>query len=272
MPNILKSVGLGGQNNKADVIIIQRLLNNFVTALDMTALNPDGGCGQMTIMAIRKFQTARFGSNGADGRVDPVGKTMAALNATAPTVADPKLLSGAAWWHNNQAHYANSSSLSDLVPEFREKVTRFINAMRAASAHVTIDSTRRNKIRAYLMHYSWRISDGTIAASAVPPEPGCPIRWDHGNPATSKAAAKEMRDLFNIAYQPSLRSRHIEGKAIDMTITWGAAISVRDAKGTAISVGAPYSGDYNAVLHRIGASYGVMKLVSDRPHWSTDGS
>jgi hypothetical protein len=272
VPNIIKSVGMGGQNNKADVIIVQRLLNNFVTALNLVALTADGGCGEKTITAIRKFQMTHFGGNVADGRVDPVGKTMAALNAIMPvSVSDPAGLSGATWWHANQAHYLNSNSVDDLVPEFREKVNRFIAAMRAASASVIIESTRRNKIRAYLMHFSWGISEGTIAAADVPPEPGCPIRWNHGKAAASKTAAREMRELFNVAYQPSLRSRHIEGKAIDMTIHWDGTIALRDATGTLVSIGSPHSGDYNATLHRIGASYGVFKLVSDRPHWSTDG-
>jgi hypothetical protein len=272
MLKILKSVGMGGQNNKADVIITQRLLNNFVTALDLVAIVVDGGCGEKTITAIRKFQTVRFGSASADGRVDPGGRTLSALNATTPAPAnDPSSLSGAAWWHANQARYINSSSLDDLIPDFRENVTRFISAMRSGAAIVSVASTRRNKVRAYLMHYSWRISEETITAADVPLEPGCPIQWNHGNAAASKAGAQEMRDLFNMAFQPSLRSRHIEGKAIDMTIIWDGTISVRDSNGALITVSAPNSGDHNATLHRIGASYGVIKLISDRPHWSTDG-
>jgi peptidoglycan hydrolase-like protein with peptidoglycan-binding domain len=270
VPNILKSVGIGGQNNKADVIIIQRLLNNYVTALNLSTLVTDGGCGDRTVTAIRQFQSVHFGSVSADGRVDPGGRTLYALNAT-PTMSDAVGLSGAAWWHTNQGRYLNSNALDDLVPDFRDKVKRFIKAMRAGSAQVIVDSTRRNKIRAYLMHFSWRICEDTIAAADVPPEPGCPIRWNHDNAAASKAAAREMRDLFNVAYQPSLRSRHIEGKAIDMTIAWDGIITVRDASGAPVRLGAPNSGDYNATLHRIGASYGVIKLVSDRPHWSTDG-
>ena len=29
--------------------------------------------------------------------------------------------------------------------------------------------------------------------------------------------------------------------------------------------------DTNTPLHRVGASYGVLKLVGDRPHWSHNG-
>jgi hypothetical protein len=80
-----------------------------------------------------------------------------------------------------------------------------------------------------------------------------------------------MCDLFQIAFEPSLTSRHIEGRAIDMTIGWNGTIKVKDRQGKAREVGAPRSGDTNPDLHRIGAGYGVIKLVSDPPHWSDDG-
>ena len=80
-----------------------------------------------------------------------------------------------------------------------------------------------------------------------------------------------MRNLFNIAYRPSLRSRHIGGKAIDMTITWTGNLQMQDGHGQPVTVPPPGGGDINAKLHRVGATYGVIKLVSDKPHWSTDG-
>jgi hypothetical protein len=112
---------------------------------------------------------------------------------------------------------------------------------------------------------------GDLAASAVPPEPGCTIIWDHGNEQQSRDAAREMRDLFNIAYRPSLNSRHIEGKAIDMTISWSGDLVMRDAQGNLVNVPPPRSGDINARLRQVGAGYDVIKLLSDKPHWSTDG-
>jgi hypothetical protein len=275
MANIAKSVGAGGQNNKPDVRVVQTLLNNFVGGLGLNALFVDGDCGDLTIKAIRKFQSQIAGIAIPDGRVDPGGTTMQALHgvpAAGPAAAgDASLLSGAAWWHANQARFGNSHKTADLVPGFREDVERFIAAMRAGGANIQISSTRRNKVRAYLMHFSWRIAKGEIAASNVPPEPGCQIIWDHGNTAKSRAAAQEMKDLFNIAFKPSLTSNHIAGKAIDMTISWNGTLNMVDGQGRAVAVPPPSPGSLNAKLHRIGASYNVLKLLSDPPHWSTNG-
>ena len=95
-----------------------------------------------------------------DGRVDPGGRTLEGLNGSAPPgpAADDSQLSGAGWWHANQANYANSNSTADLVPDFADKVERFIDAMRAGGASVRVALTRRNKVRAYRMHYSWRLA------------------------------------------------------------------------------------------------------------------
>ena len=273
MPEIVKSVGYGGQNNKADVLVVQRLLNNFTTGLGLAALSVDGGFGDITGRAIKRFQAQVMGLTAPDGRVDPGGRTIRALNAVAATgpAADPAQRSGAAWWHANQARFTNSDKLTDLIPDFAARVQAFIDAMRAGGAQVKVSSTRRNKVRAYLMHFSWQLAAGQVAAATIPAEPGCEIVWDNGDAAASRQAAKEMRDLFNIAYQPSLRSRHIEGKAIDMTITWAGNLTMKDGQGRSVTIAPPRSGDVNAALHRVGASYGVIKLVSDKPHWSTDG-
>ncbi len=266
MPDILRSVGVDGVNNKADVGIVQKLLNKHIAQIGLLPLSTEGNCGPKTIAAIKAFQTAVLGVPDPNGRADPDGRTITALNATPVT-----LLSGAAYWHANQARFANSAAVSDLAPDFRDKVIRFIAAMRAGGASVTVTSTLRNKSRAYLMHYCWAISRGDIHPANVPAEVGCAIIWDHGNPVKSKSAAQEMRDLFDLVHEPSLRSRHIEGKAIDMIIRWSGTIKVKDANGKSMNIGEPASGA-NSALHKIGASFGVIKLLSDPPHWSTDGA
>ena len=45
----------------------------------------------------------------------------------------------------------------------------------------------------------------------------------------------------------------------------------RDANGAVKSIGAPRSGNTNTALHKVGASYKVVKLLSDPPHWSDNG-
>jgi hypothetical protein len=275
------SVGKGGVNDLADVIVVQHLLNGWLTATRQELVPTTGICGPLTIDAIKAFQSRVLGTASPDGRIDPGGNSWKALTAgtftpaptpaPAPQPGPATLLSGAAWWQANQAKFPNSASVSALVPPFRDKVTAFIDALQDAGASVRVTATLRNPIRAHLMHYCWRIAKGAIAPSAVPAVAGCAITWDHGNLARSKKGAQEMVDLFGIAFQPSLTSLHIQGRAIDMTIGWNGTIQVRDKSGRTRAVSAPRSGDANRDLHAIGATYGVIKLVSDPPHWSDNG-
>jgi hypothetical protein len=267
------SVGKGAINALADVIVVQHLLNDWLGDTGQTLLPTTGNCGPLTLAAIEAFQTRVLGATKPDARIDPGGRTWNALSARAtPTpTAPPAPLSGATWWHANQAGFPNSAAIADLIQPFRGNVTAFVAALKQAGADVKVSATLRNRTRAQLMHYSWRIAHDTIAPKDVPPLPGCAIKWDHGDLAKSKAAAQEMVDLFGIAFQPSLTSRHIEGRAIDMTIGWADTIQVKDRTGRPRPVSTPRSGDTNKDLHAIGATYGVLKLASDPPHWSDDG-
>lgn len=276
------SVGKDGINELADVLVVQHLLNGWLTATRQELVPTTGVCGPLTIDAIKAFQTRILGATNPDGRIDVGGKTWNALaagtSAPAPTPAPaprpgatPTPLSGAVWWHANQTRFPNSAAIGDLVPPFRDNVTAFVKALRDAGADVRISATRRNRSRAQLMHFCFRVANGSIAPRDVPAIAGCAIQWDHGDLARSKRGAQEMVDLFGIAFQPSLTSLHIEGRAIDMTIGWNGTIQVRDKFGRARTVAAPRSGDANRDLHAIGATYGVIKLVSDPPHWSDNG-
>jgi hypothetical protein len=188
-----------------------------------------------------------------------------------PPKPDPKKLSGAAWWRANQGRYPNSDKVSDLAGGFQSNVKAFIAALKAAGASVAVESTLRDATRAYLMHYSWQVSRGKVKPNAVPANNKVDIIWDHGDDKASKAGAKAMADLFDLAYQPSLTSRHIEGKAIDMDIAWKGTLQIAGKDGKQVNIGAPTNGADNVDLHKLGAGYGVVKLASDPPHWSSDG-
>jgi hypothetical protein len=79
---ILASVGLRGANRRDDVLTIQNLLNRIDPAKGgpTVKLDPDGRAGTKTNGAIQRFQLEHFGFKGADGRVDPGGRTLAKLN------------------------------------------------------------------------------------------------------------------------------------------------------------------------------------------------
>ncbi|WP_200955553.1 peptidoglycan-binding domain-containing protein [Sphingomonas sp. Root241] len=270
------SVGKGGINELADVLVVQHLLNGWLTATGQELVPTTGICGPLTIDAIKAFQSRVLGAASPDGRIDPGGRTWQALTTrgTAPAPqpgGTPAPLSGAVWWQANQARFPNSASVSALAPPFREKVAAFIDALGDAGATVRVTATLRNATRAHLMHYCWRIAHGSVAPKDVPAVAGCAIQWDHGDLARSKKGAQEMVDLFGIAFQPSLTSLHIEGRAIDMTIGWTGTIKVRDKSGSPRTVSTPRSGNTNKDLHAIGKTYGVIKLASDPPHWSDNG-
>jgi hypothetical protein len=277
MSNIGASVGKGGINNKTDVTLVQHLLNAQVGAMGLPALDEDGRIGDNSIKAIVRYQQMVLGIANPDGRIDVGGGTWKALAAgqtVAPPPAPPTAasqLSGAAWWHANQARFPNSAKLADLNPPFRDRATRFINALVAAGARVSVTSTLRHPIRAYLMHYCWTVANGIDAPGSVPPKPGCAIDWDHGNLAQSKAAARDMVGLFGMAHVAALEGRHVDGHAVDMNVDWSGTLSIADASGHVHALGAPRSGETNSGLHAVGATYGVIKLVTDKPHWSIDG-
>jgi hypothetical protein len=93
MPDIKLSVGKHGTNNSADVVVVQILLNKFILAgrLALAVLVPDGSCGKRTKAAIKVFQSVFLGHKEPDGRVDPGGKTLIALNGSInqPQLGDP---------------------------------------------------------------------------------------------------------------------------------------------------------------------------------------
>jgi D-alanyl-D-alanine dipeptidase len=193
------------------------------------------------------------------------GATRGPEEAAAPQVALE--LSGPQW----VARFPGSRSIFDTKEQFVGKLTKFHQALTDAGADVKISATLRPPERAYLMHFSFRIAKEGLDPRTVPPMPGVNIQWFHGNTAASRNAAAQMVAGYGIAFKPVLVSRHTQGLAVDMTITWAGVLKIKDASGTVRSIGAPRNGKDNGALHTVGSTYGVIKLVSDPPHWSNDG-
>jgi D-alanyl-D-alanine dipeptidase len=170
-------------------------------------------------------------------------------------------LSGPGW----VSEFPTRTDTAALLPAFGAAVDRFINALQAGGATVAISATLRPPERAYLMHYAYRIAHGGLPAASVPAMAGVDIAWAHPTAAASKLAAKQMVTGYGIVYAPALASRHSEGRAIDMTITGHIGRTFNNAENQPVQVN-------NATqLHALGASFGVIRLPSDPPHWSDDG-
>lgn len=184
-----------------------------------------------------------------------------------------KELSGVVW----VPRFPTSKSIADLGGDFRPKCQAFVGALEATSATVTINATLRPPERAYLMHWSFVINAGEVDPDDVPPHAGVNIEWVHrkanGSPDmhASREAAAAMVHGYDIAHRPSLTSLHIFGKAIDMSIGWDGNLQIKQKNGTKKLIKSlPHSG-LNNQLWAVGATYGVIKLPSDPPHWSSTG-
>lgn len=202
------------------------------------------------------------------------GSTQAAGAPASGTESAQGELSGAAW----VSQFPTSTSTGDLSANFQEGVNSFITALRAAGASVRISATHRPRERAYLMHYAFCIAREGLDPSRVPPMDGVAIRWVHRDTsgradlAASRAAAEQMVRAYAIRYKPSLTSRHIERRAIDMTISWSGELVIANGQGRQVTItSAPRTGADNRELWQVGASYNVHKLAGDPPHWSDDG-
>jgi hypothetical protein len=177
------------------------------------------------------------------------------------------ILSGIEW----VAKFPGSRATSDLVEPFKSSVERFIAALTAAGAIVTITSTLRPPKRAHLMHFCWQIAHEEIRAEEAPPMDGVNIHWVHPTDAETKSAAQEMVNGYGLVHIAALSSRHTEGRAIDMSIQWSDQLVVKDGVGAMQTIASLPRNGSNAELHLIGSTFGVKKLVTDPPHWSEDG-
>lgn len=82
-----------------------------------------------------------------------------------------------------------------------------------------------------------------------------------------------MKTRYALVHIAALNTRHYLHVAIDMTITWAGALHIRDAENVEhVITSTPRTGSGNTQLHAVGRTYGVIKLVSDPPHWSDNGS
>lgn len=184
-----------------------------------------------------------------------------------------KELSGVIW----VGRFPDGGDVERLAPPFKASCMAFIAALRAAGVTVTVASTRRPRERAYLMHYAWRIHKRTLNPENVPAMKGVDIEWVHRKPdgsidvKASRLAASAMVGKYGIAFQPALTSNHVEGLAIDMRTTWSGVLKIERKDGIVVEIASMPRTGANTALHRVGKTYGVIKLPKAPPHWSVNG-
>jgi hypothetical protein len=213
-----------------------------------------------------------------------------------PAPPDPAKLSGAQWKAKADANWADSKSLDDLNSGFKASMDKFLAMLTANNITTGEYTTKRPAERAYLLHYSVEVKNGTTAPKDVPKQDGVDIIWDHGDDAKSKTAAGEMADAFGIVGPAALISNHIAGNAIDMKFDFTKMTKDKDGNYTITyklgekDVSRKLQIDDEAVLgvaakgktiasigdrelSKAGEDFGVKRHIdNDIVHWSTTGN
>jgi len=175
------------------------------------------------------------------------------------------------------ARYPGSMSVADLTPDFRDVVRAFISQMEDGGAAVRVSATYRPPERAYLMHWCWMIAREGFPPGNVPMRPDVPVIWVHQSASgasdlgASRAAAAAMVEGYALKVEPSLTTLHTQRRAIDMSIEWTGDLTITDFNGQRHTITSTPRSGMNPDLIAIGATFGVIKLLSDPPHWSDNG-
>lgn len=80
--------------------------------------------------------------------------------------------------------------------------------------------------------------------------------------------------MQNLETAPAVKSRHTEGRAVDMSISGLGTLRIRNAKGEAVEITTVPLAGMNSQLPAVGNSYGVIKFrlgSPAKPHGADDG-
>jgi LysM repeat protein len=189
-------------------------------------------------------------------------------------VSTPPLeVSGPQWC----ARFKGDNTIDALLPPFREKVKKFLQALKDGGVTVSVNAVYRPVERSYLMYWAFMICKGADVTS-IPSWPGVNIDWTHRGPdgrpdiAKAKAAAKKMCQGYSIDPQsPSQKvgkpgkSNHNFRKAIDITPSKFDGKYVKDAFDNRIKIV-----DFTTLV-KIGETFGVHYFKGEKMHWSYNG-
>ncbi|MCB1934725.1 MAG: M15 family metallopeptidase [Nitrosomonas sp.] len=126
---IEKSVGKNGINQELDVNTIKKQLNAQMPS-SHRKLIISGICDSDTIDTIIDFQKTVLGFHRPDGRIDPNGKTLRALNDSASQVKwanSPVHVNEQ--WSGDSSKWPQTKKLQSLNPAFRIKVQNVLDAL-----------------------------------------------------------------------------------------------------------------------------------------------
>jgi hypothetical protein len=263
-----------------------------VAALDVTSVmrlqRLAGNAGVTSLLAQRDSAPPVTAPTPAPGAPPATTPATPAVDATK--------LSGAHWKATADAKWADSDSLDTLNAPFKASMDKFLEMLTANNITTGEYTTKRPEERAYLLHFSVEVKNGTTAPKDVPKKDGVDIVWDHTDDAKSKKAAGEMVDAFKIVGPAALVSNHIAGNAIDMKFDFTKMVKDKDGNYTitykkdgkdvtrtlkiddeavlgVAAKGKSISSIEDRELSKAGEDFGVKRHIdNDIVHWSTTGN
>jgi D-alanyl-D-alanine dipeptidase len=141
--------------------------------------------------------------------------------------------------------FPGSASPDACIDPFRPNLKAFLGALAKAGAQVSIADTFRPPQRAYLMYWSWQIAKNFLNPQEAKPMAGVDVDWVHRDASgapdipKSRAAASQMVAAYGIVAKPALSSRHTEGRAVDMNISWQGSLSIDGPNGGSTTISSP---------------------------------
>lgn len=169
------SVGKGGQNLPADVMLVQQLLNLSGV---MPPLETDGVSGPKTEQAIVKFQSKFL--KRPDGRVDPGGKTFRELidASFGKNVAVTPPPESTINWNGDSSQWSQAKKIQSLAPPMRPKVTTVLEELEQRgfqpkiffawrSVAVQLELFRKGHTTVKFSFHNAQLRDGTPNAYAA---------------------------------------------------------------------------------------------------------
>jgi peptidoglycan L-alanyl-D-glutamate endopeptidase CwlK len=195
-------VGSGGVNQHHDVRVVQSQLNAQLPAQHQKLVE-DAKCGPLTIAAIRSFQKLVVGLRVPDGRVDPRGRTLVALNNPSSAAKwSQGLTAQQQKWGGDSARWTQEKKLESMNPLFRVKVKSVVSALRKRgfqpkifygwrSVEVQLELFRRGRTKVKFSFHNAQRLDGTpnsYAADIID------RRWGWGEAAEANGFWRALGD------------------------------------------------------------------------------
>ncbi|MEM6662226.1 MAG: N-acetylmuramidase family protein [Pseudomonadota bacterium] len=207
METIKASVGIKGRNNKADVLVIRKLLRRHAHWLPANQQVAETGAYEPTIgAAIQTFQKTAGAVKSPDGRVDPNGYSLRRLNAASIPKPDHMIFWPLCW-------HRDGDGLLDA--DFKTAATKLMCEVAAIKAVAEVEVSSRG---------AWEQIDGrpTILFERHKFKKHSGGTWDRTHSDISGSYSARSYGLFREQYEKLYRAAVLDQSAALKACSYGA--------------------------------------------------